>query len=126
MPIISMIFSLSTQGDTEDPGVQEMELECVSTVTKDLESYDPKSKLTSQDLQIKREMIEEDLYPGDPEYYPCLQYVYQNLQKAKEAVEASKGTASYNDNLKNCRSMGQIFENMKTAYLHHAEYTGKV
>ena len=48
MPIISMIFSLSTPGDTEDPGEQEMELEYVSTVTKDFESYNPKEKLTGQ------------------------------------------------------------------------------
>ena len=79
MPIISTIFSLSTQGETEDPGEQEMELEYVSTVTKDFESYDPKNKLTSQDLQIKKEMVKEDLHPGDPKYYPNLQYVYQNL-----------------------------------------------
>ena len=90
MPIISTIFSLSTPGDTEDPGEQEMELEYVSTVTKDFESYDPKENLTGQDLQIKKEMVEEDLHPGDPEYYPRLQYVYQNVQKAEKAVEASR------------------------------------
>ena len=78
-PIISMIFSLSTQGETGVPGEQEMELEYVSTVSKDLELYDPKTKLTSQDLKIKKEMVEEDLHPGDPNYYPNLQYVYQNL-----------------------------------------------
>ena len=83
MPIISMIFSLSTPGDTEDPGEQEMELEYVNTVTKDFESYDPKESLTGQDFQIKKEMVEEDLHRGDPEYYPRLQYVYQNLQKAE-------------------------------------------
>ena len=53
-----------------------MELEYVSAVTKDSESYDPKVKLTSQDLQIKKEMVEEDLHPEDPEYYFSLQYVY--------------------------------------------------
>ena len=37
MPIISTIFSLSTPGGTEEPGEQQMELECVSTVTKDFE-----------------------------------------------------------------------------------------
>ena len=113
-------FLCQLPGDAEDPGEQEMELEYVSTVTKDFESYDPKVKLTGQDLQIKKEMVEEDLHPGDPEYYSSLQYVYQNLQKAEEAVEASRGTTSYNDNLKNCHSINQIFENMKTAYLHHA------
>ena len=77
-----------------------MELECVSTITKDFESYDPKENLTGQDLQIKKEMVEEDLHPGDPEYYPRFQYVYQNLQKAEEAVEASRGTMSYTDKLK--------------------------
>ena len=126
LAIISTIFSLSTAGDAEDPEEQEMELEYVSTVTKDFESYDPKADLTGQDLQIKKEMVEEDLHPGDPEYYSCLQYVYQNLQKAEETVEASKGTMSYNDNLKNCNSINQIFGNMKTAYIHHAERTGKV
>ena len=100
MPIISSIFSMSTQGETEDPGEQEMELQYVSTVTKDLQSYDPKTKLTSQDLQIKKEMVKEDLHPGDPEYYPNLQYVYQNLQEAEEVAEASKGTEGYDENLR--------------------------
>ena len=120
MPIISTVFSLSMPGDTEDNGEQEMELEYVSTVTKDFESYDPKESLTSQDLQIKKEMVE-----GDPKYYSSLQYVYQNLQKAEEAVEASRGMTSYIHKLKNCHSINQIFENMKTAYFHHAERTGK-
>ena len=79
--------------------------------------------LTGQDLQIKKEMVEEDLHPGDPEYYSSLQYVYQKLQKAEETVEASTGTTSYTDNLKNCHSINQIFQNMKTAYIHHAERT---
>ena len=125
MPIISTIFSLSTPGDTDDPGEQEMELEYVSTVTKDFESHDLKETLTGQDLQIKKEMVEEDLHPGNPEYYPRLQYVYQNLQKAEKAVEASRGMMSYTDNLQNCNSINQIFENMKTAYLQHAECIGK-
>ena len=122
MPIISSIFSLSTAGDAEDPEEKEMELEYVSTVTKNLESYDPKETLTGQDLQIKKEMVEEDLHPGDPEYYSCLQYVYQKVQKTEETVEASRGTMSYTDNLKNCHSINQIFENMKTAYIHHAHW----
>ena len=126
MPIISTIFSLSAPGDTEDPEEQEMEIEYVSTVTKDFESYDPKEKLTGQDLQIKKEMVEEDLHQGDPEYYSRLQYVYQNLQKAEETVETSRGTTSCYDNLKNCHSINQIFECMKTAYLNYAEHTGKV
>ena len=49
-----------------------MEIEYVSTVTKDFESCDPKVSLTGKDLQIKKEMVEEDLYPGDPEYYSSL------------------------------------------------------
>ena len=77
-------------------------------------------------MQIKKEIIEEDLHPGDPEYYPRLQSVYQRLQKAEEAVEKSKGTKRYNNNLKHCHSINQIFENMKTAYIRHAERTGKV
>ena len=126
MPIISMIFSLSTAGEAEEPEEQKTELEYVSTITKDFKMYDPKGTLTGQDLQIKKEIIEEDLHPGDPEYYPRLQSVYQRLQKAEEVVEASKGTKRYNDNLKHCHSINQIFENMKTAYIHHAECTGKV
>ena len=126
MPIISTIFSLSTAGEAEGPEKQEMDLEYVSTVSKDYETYDPKVTLTSPDLQIKKEIIEEDLHPGDPEYYPRLQSVYQKLQKSEEAVEKSKGTKRYNDNLKHYHSINQIFENMKTAYIHHAKRTGKV
>ena len=115
MPIISTIFSLSTAGEAEGPEEQEMDLEYVSTVSKDYEMYDPKVTLTGPDLQIKKEIIKEDLHPGDPEYYPRLQSVYQKLQKSEEAVEKSKGTKRYNDNLKHCHSINQIFENMKTA-----------
>ena len=125
LPIISTIFSLSAAGDTEDPEEQEMEIEYVSTVTKDSESYDPKVNLTGKDLQIKKEMVEEDLHPGDPEYYSSLWYVYQNLQEAEKIVEASRGTTNYVENLKNCHSINQIFENMKAAYIQHAEHTGK-
>ena len=126
MPIISTIFFLSTAGEAEGPEEKEIDLEYVNTFTKDYETYDPKVTLTGQDLQIKKEIIEEDLHPGDPEYYPRLQSVYQRLQKAEEVVEASKGTKRYNDNLKHCNSINQIFENMKTAYIRHAERTGKV
>ena len=52
--------------------------------------------------------------------------MYQKLQKSEEAVEKSKGTKRYKDNLKHCLSINQIFENMKTAYIHHAKRTGKV
>ena len=72
LPIISTVFSLSAAGNTEDPEEQEMEIEYVSTVTKDFESCDPKVSLTGKDLQIKKEMVEEDLHPGDPEYYSSL------------------------------------------------------
>ena len=68
-----------------------------STVTQDFEPYDPKRQLSSHDLKIKKEFVEEDLQPGDPEYYPKLQYVYQSLQKAEEAVETSKNTPLYQD-----------------------------
>ena len=126
LPIISTIFSLSAARDTEDPEEQEMEIEYVSTVTKDSESYDPKVNLTGKDLQIKKEMVEEDLHPGDPEYYSSLWYVYQNLQEAEKIVEASRGTMNYVENLKNCHSINQIFKNMKAAYIQHVEHTGKV
>ena len=125
-PIISMVFSLSAAGDTENPEEQEMEIEYVSTVTKDSELYDPKVNLTGKDLQIKKEMVEENLHPGDPEYYSSLWYVYQNLQQAEKIVEASRGTTNYVENLKNCHSINQIFKNMKAAYIQHVEHTGKV
>ena len=85
-----------------------MELEYVSTVTKGLEMSDSKIELTGQDLEIKKEMVEEDLHPGDPEYYSSLQYVYQNLKKAEKAVETSRKTKNYMDNLKRCSSIKQI------------------
>ena len=103
-----------------------MELEYMSTVTKGLETSDSKIELTGQDLEIKKEMVEEDLHPGDPEYYSSLQYVYQNLKKAEKAVETSRKTKNYMDNLKRCSSIKQIFESMRSAYFHHAEHTGKV
>ena len=71
-------------------------------------------------------MVEEDLHPGDPEYYSSLQYVYQNLQEAEQIVETLRGSTNYVANLQNCHSISQIFENMKLAYLQHAEHTGKV
>ena len=127
LPIISTVFYMSTAGSIEDPEIEQAtELEYVSTVTQDFEPYDPKEKLSSCDLEIKKELIEEDLQPQDPEYYPKLQYVYQNLQKGGEAVDSSKNTSSYNDNLRNYNSISQILENMKTAYFYYAEHTGKV
>ena len=41
MPIISTIFSLSSAGEAEGPEEQEMDLEYVSTVSKDYETYEP-------------------------------------------------------------------------------------
>ena len=127
LPIISTVFSMSTAEGTEDPErEQTVGLEYVSTVTRDFEPYDPKEQISSHDLRIKKELVEDRLQPGDPEYYINLQYVYQNLQKAEEAVEASKNTTSYNDNLRKYNSMSQILENMKTAYFYHAKCIGKV
>ena len=117
---------MSPSGGTDEPGAQGMELEYASTVTKGLETSDSKVKLTEQDLKIKKEIVEEDLHPGDAEYYPSLQYVYQNLKKAEKAVEASRKTEKYMENLKRCSSINQIFERMRSAYFHHAEHTGKV
>ena len=125
LPIISAVFSLSTTGGTKGTEEQEMEIEYVSTVTKDFDPVDPKESLTGKDLQIKKEMVEEDLHPGDPEYYSSLQYVYQNLKEAEKIVETSRGTTNYVANLQNCHSINQIFENMKMAYIQHAEHTGK-
>ena len=126
LPIISTVFSLSTTGGTEGPEEQEMEIEYMSTVTKDFKPSDPKESLVGKNLQIKKEMVKGDLHPGDPEYYSSLQYVYQNLQEAEKIVETSRGTTNYVENLQNCQSISQIFENMKLAYIQHAERTGKV
>ena len=41
-------------------------------------------------------------------------------------METSKATPLYQDNLRKYHSISQILENMKTAYIHHAECTGKV
>ena len=126
LPIISTVFSLSTTESTEGPEEQEVEIEYVSTVTKDFEPIDPKEQLTGKDLQIKKEMVEEDLHPSDPGYYySSLQYVHQNLKEAERIVETSRGTTNYVANLQNCHSIGQIFENMKTAYVQHAEHVRK-
>ena len=125
LPIISTVFSLSTTEEAEGTEEQEMEIEYVSTVTKDFVPIDPKENLTGKDLQIKKEMVEEDLHPSDPEYYSSLQYVYQNLKEAERIVDASRGTTNYVANLQNCHSINQIFENMKTAYIQHAEHIGK-
>ena len=57
------MFSLSTTESAEGPEEQEMEKKYVSTVTKIFERFDPKEQLTGKDLQIKKEMVEEDLHP---------------------------------------------------------------
>ena len=119
------VFSLSTAEDTGSTEEQEMEVEHVSTVTKDFEPFDPKEKLTGKDLQIKKEMVDEDLHPGDPGYYFRLQYIYQNWKKAERTVENTKNTTRYVANLQKCHSIGQILENMKTAYAQHAQHVGK-
>ena len=67
-----------------------MEIEHVSMITKDYDPFDPKEKLTGKDLQIKKEMVDEDLHPGDPGYYSRLQYVYQNWKKAEKVVENTR------------------------------------
>ena len=125
LPIISTVFSLSTTEEAEGRAEQEMEIEYVRTVTRDFELIDPKEGLTGKDLQIKKEMVEEDLHPSDSDYYSSLQYVYQNLKEAEKIVETSRGTTKYVANLQNCHSITQIFENMKTAYAQHAERMGK-
>ena len=122
LPIISRVFSMSTVGGTEDPEEEQAtEVEYISTVTSTLESYDPKEKLGSHDLRIKKDLIEEDLHPGDPGYYANLQYAYQNLQDAEQAVEVSKNTSSYPDNMRRYNSISQILENIKTAYHYYAK-----
>ena len=127
LPIISTVFSMSTVGGTEDPEEgQATEVEHVSTVMPTYDIYDPKEKLGSHDLRIKKELVEENLQPGDPGFYANLQYVYQNLQGAEKAVEASKNTPSHSENIRRYNSISQILENMKTAYHYHAKWVGKV
>ena len=64
---------MSTAEGTEDPETEQtMGLEYVSTVMQDFEPYDPKEQHSNYDLMIKKELVEEDLQPGDPEYYPKL------------------------------------------------------
>ena len=103
-----------------------MEIEHVSTITKGYYPFDPKEKLTGKDLQIKKEMVDEDLHPGDPSYYSRLQYVYQNWKKAEKVVENTRNTTNYVANLQKCHSISQILENMKTAYAEHAKRVGKI
>ena len=122
LPVISTVFSLSTAEGTGERG---MEIEHVSTITKDYNPFDPKEKLTGKDLQIKKEMVDEDLHPGDPGYYSRLQYVYQNWKKAERTVENTRNTTHYVANLQKCHSIGQILKNMKTAYAEHAKHVGK-
>ena len=50
--------------------------------------------LASSDLEIKREMVDDDLQPGDPRFYPSLKYVYQNLQHAERAVDSTRDILS--------------------------------
>ena len=126
LPIISSVISMSTLGRTDEPEPMETELEYVSTVTKSLEKSGSTIELTRSDLEIKKEMVEEDLHLGDPEYYLSLQYVYQNLKEAERIVETSRKTQNYMDNLKKCSSIRQIFESMKSAYSQHAQHTGKI
>ena len=126
LPIISSVISMSTLGGTDEPEPMETELEYVSTVTKSLEMPGLEVELTRSDLEIKKEMVDEDLHPGDPEYYLSLQYVYRNLKKAEKVVEDSRRTENYMDNLNKCSSIKQIFEKMKSAYSQHAKRTGKV
>ena len=125
LPIISSVISLSTLGGTDEPEPMETELEYVSTVTKSLEMPGSEVELTESDLEIKKEMVEEDLHPGDPEYYISLKYVYRNLKNAEQAVEDSRKTENYMDNLNKCSSIKQIFEKMKSAYFQNAMRTGK-
>ena len=122
LPVIPTVFSLSTSEGTREQG---MEIEHVSTITKDSDPFDPKVKLTGKDLQIKKEMVDEDLHPGDPGYYSRLQYIYQNWKKAERTVENTRNTTHYVANLQKCHSIGQILENMKMAYAEHAKHVGK-
>ena len=79
LPIISNVFSMSTVGDTVEGDRETSALEYVSEVTRELELYDPKDTFSAIDLHIKREMIDDDIHPGDPEFYPRMQWVYQNV-----------------------------------------------
>ena len=52
--------------------------------------------------------------------------MYQNLQKAKRAVETSWDTSRHAINLMIFNSIQQILENMKTAYSKYVQRTGRV
>ena len=71
-------------------------------------------------------MVDDDLQPGDPEFYPSLQYVYRNLQLAEKAVNASRSMTRHTKNLMKLNGICQILENMKTSYSLHAQQTGKM
>ena len=89
LPIISTVFSMSAAGDIEGPEEEEAaELGYESTVMQELASYDPKEHLGSHDLRIKKELVDGDLQPGDPEYYSIIQNVYKNLLLVEKAVDA--------------------------------------
>ena len=125
LPIISTVYSMSTVEDIEDPGEEEApELEVVSSVTQNLTPYDSKECLSGSDLRIKREMVDDDLQPGDLGFYPSLQYIYRNLQHAERAVNVSKDTSHHTKNLMRCNGIIQILE-MKTSHSLHAQCTGK-
>ena len=118
--------TLSTSESAPSMGVSMETMEqTIGSITVADQGDPPKVSLTCKDLQIKKEMVEEDLHPGDPEYYSSLQYVYQNLQEAEKIEETSRGTTNYVANLQHCHSINQIFENMKMAYIQHAEHTRK-
>ena len=79
LPIISEVYSMSTMGGTAEGERETSILEYVSEIPRELEIYDPKETLSAIDLHVKREMIDDDVHPGDSEFYPRMQRVYQNV-----------------------------------------------
>ena len=95
-------------------------LEYASEIPRELEVCDPKETLSAIDLHVKREMIDDDVHPGDSEFYPRMQRVYQKFQCAENAVEASKNTKCHANNLLTFNSVTQILENLEQSYSLHA------
>ena len=109
LPIISEDYSMSTVEDIEEPGAPEtLEIEYISTAPKETYFFDPKDQLSSIDLRIKRELIDDDVQPGDPDFYPRLQHVYRNLQKVEKIAEATRQTKHHPRILMTFNSINQI------------------
>ena len=125
LTIISEVCSMSTEGGTEEPEAPEtFEIEYVSTVSKETYFFDPKDQLSSIDLRIKREIINDDVQLGDPDFYPRLQCIYRNLQCVEKVAEVTRHTKRHSRVLMTFNSINDILENMKTELGKLCQRTG--